>query len=262
MRKIFLIIAITGSLAANGVWAAASPAASEETIVNLMLKYKAQEKTLAKAEKLQKKHQAAAAEASLAQCLESLPEHYGAHYLLALVAAERSDYLAAVGHMERAEAEMARLAGLCRAWQEVHARDETAERELVSGEATRASTIQSLCRAAHSKVDTGLMDEEAGVASVSGPAPLDPKRFEVPAAYFFAHGNFLYKLRRWPEAAARYRLAVEREPRLGAAWNNLLSALLLAGQGGEARAWLERAVKAGVDLNPGLRREVEKAAPR
>jgi Tfp pilus assembly protein PilF len=264
MRKIFLIIAIMGMLAANGVppAAAENTGPAEETAVSLLLKYKAQEKTLAKAEKLLKKHQAAAAEASLLKCLEGVPEHYEAHYLLALMEGERGVYPAAIGHLERAEAELERLAGLCRAWQEQHALEETAERELVSGEATQESVIQSNCRAAGSKIDTGLLDREAGLGPQSGPAPFDPKRFEVPAAYFFAHGNFLFKLRRWPEAAARYRLAVERDPRLAAAWNNLLSSLLLAGQADEARSWLERAGQAGVAVNPGLRREVEKTAPR
>jgi tetratricopeptide (TPR) repeat protein len=265
MRKFYLIIILACGISFFGAIAAAAAAGTEvpeETAVSLMLKYKAQEKTLAKAEKLLKKRQVAAAEAGLAQCLEAIPEHYRAHYLLGLLAGERNDYPAAIGHMERAEAEMDRLAGLCRAWQEEHAREETSERELVSGDATKASTIQSLCRAAHSKVDTGAMDEEAGIAPVTGPAPLDPKRFEVPADYLFAHGNFLYKSRRWPEAAARYRLAVERDPGLGAAWNNLLSALLLAGQAGEARSALERATQAKVTLNPELRRAVEAAAPR
>jgi len=262
MRNRSLIILLCGILAAGAVAAAEGPEVPEETAVSLLLKYKAQEKTLAKSQKLMKKHQAATAEASLMQCLENVPEHYEAHYLLALLAAERGDYPAAVGHMERAEAEMERLAGLCRTWQKQNASEETAERELVSGDATRASTIQSLCQAAHSKVDTGLMDEAAGVAPVTGPKPFDPKRFEVPAGYFFVHGNFLYKSRRWPEAAARYRLAVERDPRLAAAWNNLLSALLLAGQSGEARAMLEQAVQAKIKLNPGLRQAVEAAAPR
>jgi tetratricopeptide (TPR) repeat protein len=263
MRTIFLTLAVLGVLAAGGAPSAAveNPGPGGETAVSLLLKYKSQEKTLAKAMKLLKKHQVAGAEASLLKCLEGIPEHYEAHYLLALMEAEHGGYPAAVGHMERAEAELERLAGLCRAWQEEHAPEETAERELVSGEATKESAIQSNCRAAGSKVDTGLLDREVGIAPVSGRAPLDPRRFEIPAAYLFAHGNFLFKSRRWPEAAARYRLAVKSDPRLAAAWNNLLSALLLAGQGDEARSWLERAGQAGVNVNPGLRLEVEKTAP-
>src|SRR5512137_1188270 len=133
MRKIILIIILACGLS---IFAAAAlampegPEVPEETAVSVMLKYKAQEKTLAKAEKLLKKRQAADAEASLAQCLEAIPEHHRAHYLLGLLAGERSDYPAAIGHMERAEAELDRLAGLCRSWQEEHAREETSEREL------------------------------------------------------------------------------------------------------------------------------------
>jgi tetratricopeptide (TPR) repeat protein len=264
MRIIFLIFVALGMMATGGVPAGAveTPGAGGETAVSLLLKYKTQEKELAKARKLLLRRQTNQAEASLLLCLENVPEHYEAHYLLARVAAERGEFPAAIGHMERAEVEMEHLASLCRDWQQQHVRAETAERELVSGESTKESAIQSNCQASQSKVDTGRLDREAGLAPNSGPAPLDPRRFEVPAAYLFAHGNFLFKSRRWSEAAARYRLAVERNPRLAAAWNNLLSSLLLAGQGDEARAWLERAVQAGVDVNPGLRREVEKAAPR
>ena len=51
-------------------------------------------------------------------------------------------------------------------------------------------------------------------------------------------------------------------PRLGRWILIACSALLLAGQGGEARAALERAVQAKVELNPQLRREVEATAAR
>jgi len=263
MRNICPIILLCGLLAAGGVPAVAaeSTPAGEETAVSLLLKYKAQEKTLAKAEKLLKKRQETGAEASLRRCLEGVPEHYEAHYLLALLAAERSDFAAALGHMERAESELERLAGLCRAWQIEHAREETADRELVSG-AAQGSMITSPCATNSTRIDTGRLDRERGVSKGSGLAPLDPRRFEIPPGWHFAHGNFLYKSRRWSEAAARYRLAVERDPLLVAAWNNLLGALLLAGQGGEARRMLERAVQAGVDLNPELRRAVAAAAPR
>jgi Tfp pilus assembly protein PilF len=264
VRTAFPIFALLVVLAAGGVPAGAAEnlGADEETAVSLLLKYKAQEQMLAKARKFLQRHLETRAEASLRLCLEGVPEHYEVHYLLAHLAAERGEFTTAVGHMERSEAEMEHLAGLCRVWQEQHARDKTAERQLVSGEASKESMNQSDCRAASSKVDTGLLDREAGLAPASGSAPLDPRRFEIPAAYLFVHGNFLFKSRRWLEAAARYRLAVERDPRLAAAWNNLLNALLLAAQGDEARAWLGRAGKAGVDVNPELRRAVETAASR
>ncbi len=264
MRKLNLIIIWAFAISVFGAAAAEKPASPDvpaETAVSLMLKYKAQEKTLAQAEKLLKKHRATNAEARLGKCLEAVPEHYGAHYLLALLAGERGDYPAAVRHMERGEAEMGRLGDLCRAWQEEHAREETADRELVSG-AAQETMVTSPCASNSTRVDIGKLDRERGIARGAGLAPLDPRRFEVPAAWHFAHGNFLYKSRRWAEAAARYRLAVERDPLLAAAWNNLLGSLLLAGRGEEARAMLERAAQAKVELNPELRRAVEAAAPR
>jgi Tfp pilus assembly protein PilF len=263
MRALFATIFLLSFLLAGSLPAVggAAPDAGEETAVGRMLKYKACEKDLARAATLLKKRQPAAAEASLLKCLQLVPEHYEARFLLAQVAAERGDYAAAVDHMRQAEAEMDRMAGLCRSWQTEHAREETAERELVSGDALD-TMIKSPCAANSTKIDTGRLDRERGIASGSGLAPLDPRRFEVPAAWHFAHGNFLYKSRRWGDAAARYRLALERDPRLAAAWNNLLSALMLAGQAGEARGELQRALQAGIELNPELQRAVEAAETR
>jgi tetratricopeptide (TPR) repeat protein len=263
MRTLFVTVLLmifmgSGALPASGDGPAE---AGEETAVGRTLKYKSCEKDLARAVKLLKKRQAVDAEASLRHCLKAVPEHYEAHFLLAQVAAERSDYAAAVDHMRQAEAEMERMAGLCRAWQAENQREETAERELVSGEA-QDTMIKSPCAANSTKIDTGSLDRERGIASRSRLAPLDPRRFEVPAAWHFAHGNFLYKSRHWTDAAACYRLAVERDPRLGAAWNNLLSALLLAGQAEDARRELQRALQAGAGLNPELRRAVETGAVR
>ena len=263
MRKSFIFFAIWAMLAAGVLRASEAEGAEggEETAVGVMLKYKAQEKTLAKARKLLQRRQTSRGQAGLLECLQGVPGHYEAHYLLAHLAADRGDFAEAVARMERVEAEMDRLAGLCRAWQEEHAREETADRELVSG-ASQRSLITSPCASNSTRVDIGRLNRERGIANGSGLSPLDPRRFEVPAAYFFEHGNFLFKSRLWSEAAARYRLAVERDPGLVAAWNNLLSSLMLAGQGDEARDWLERAVQAGVDVNPGLRSTVETAAPR
>jgi Tfp pilus assembly protein PilF len=263
MRASFVTVFLLFFLLAAAVPAVGGPGpdGGEETAVARMLKYKVCEKDLARAVKLLKKRQSADAEASLQKCLQLVPEHCEARFLLAQMAAERGDYAAAVGHMQQAEAEMERLAGLCRSWQAEYAREETAERELVSGDA-QDSMIKSPCAANSTKIDTGRLDRERGIASASGLAPLDPRRFEIPAAWHFAHGNFLYKTRRWGDAAAHYRLALERDPRLAAAWNNLLSALMLAGQAGEARGELQRALQAGVELNPELRRAVEAGGTR
>jgi pentatricopeptide repeat protein len=263
MKKSFVFFAIGVLLAAGALQAAGADSAGsgDETAVSVMLKYKAQEKTLAKARKLLQRRQTSQGEAGLLECLQSVPGHYEAHYLLAHLAADRGEFPAAVSHMERAEAEMDRLAGLCRAWQEEHDREETADRELVSG-ASQESLITSPCAANSTRVDIGRLNRERGIAKGPALAPLDPRRFDVPAAYLFEHGNFLFKSRLWAEAAARYRLAVERDPGLAGAWNNLLSSLMLAGQVNEARDWLGRAVQAGVEVNSELRRTVETAAPR
>ena len=253
---LLLIFLRAGAVPAPG---GADPQGGEETAVQRLLKYKSCEKELARAVKLLKKRQAAAAEASLLKCLQAVPEHYEAHFLLAGTAAERGDHPGAIQHMERAESEMEHMAGLCRSWQEENARAETAERELVSGEALD-TMVKSPCAANSTKIDTGRLDRERGIAAGSRLAPLDPRRFAVPAGWHFAHGNYLYKLRRWGEAAARYRLAVERDPRLAVAWNNLLSALLLAERGEEARGELQRALQAGAVLNPELRRAIEATA--
>jgi tetratricopeptide (TPR) repeat protein len=56
-----------------------------------------------------------------------------------------------------------------------------------------------------------------------------------------------------PEAASRFMAALDLEPGIGGAYTELIGLLLDAGKPDEARTWVEKAGKNGVEIPPGLR---------
>ena len=78
----------------------------------------------------------------------------------------------------------------------------------------------------------------------------------VPAEYTFFAGNCLFKLKRYDEAAARWREAIEAEPGHAGAVNNLVNLFYMARRLAEARAVIEKGEAAGVQVTPGLKKAV------
>jgi len=72
-----------------------------------------------------------------------------------------------------------------------------------------------------------------------------PEAIEVPAGYFYIHGNILYQMGLLDDAAARYKEALRLDPRLGSAYNNLALVSFSRGRYEEALDCLLRAEGAG-----------------
>jgi tetratricopeptide (TPR) repeat protein len=90
-----------------------------------------------------------------------------------------------------------------------------------------------------------------------------PPTIDVPAGYFYIHGNILYQMGMLDDAAARYKEALRLDPRLGSAYNNLALVSFSRGRFEEALDCLLRAEGAGVKINPEFKKAVlAKMAPR
>jgi pentatricopeptide repeat protein len=59
-----------------------------------------------------------------------------------------------------------------------------------------------------------------------------------------------------PAAAGRFVEALDRDPRLGGAYNELIDLLVESGRLDEARQWLERAAANGIAVPPALRARI------
>ncbi|GLH68713.1 hypothetical protein GETHPA_02460 [Geothrix rubra] len=192
----------------------------------------------------------------LEPCLQKIPDHFEAHFLLAQMAYEHRDFAGALAHVETSERTLAALD------QQYH--DQLAE--LKAQEAAEAQALKvSLDELTARGGDPSGCSHHLFMTKESALRYLEGKKgqlfhqdtpFAVPAAYHLLHGNCLYRLGRPAEAIARYRLAIQADPRQPDAWNNLLALLLETGDRPGARAELARAEAARVALRPALQRAV------
>jgi Flp pilus assembly protein TadD len=86
----------------------------------------------------------------------------------------------------------------------------------------------------------------------------------VPAFVSLALGSAYFRSERFPEAERAYKSAIEGDPKLGEAWNNLAALYLLRGRLDEADRAVASAEKAGFKVAAGLKEDIgrKKAASR
>ena len=189
-------------------------------------------------------------------CLQKIPDHFEAHFLLAQMAYEHRDYAGALAEVETSERALAALD------RQYH--DQLAD--LKAQDAAEEQAMQaSLDELSARGVDPTACSGQLYTLKRSALQYLDAKKgqlyhqdtpFAVPAAYRLLHGNCLYRLGQPAGAIAQYRLAIQADPRQPDAWNNLLALLLETGDRAGAQAELAKAEAAHVAVRPALKQAV------
>jgi tetratricopeptide (TPR) repeat protein len=85
---------------------------------------------------------------------------------------------------------------------------------------------------------------------------------DVPADYFFIHGNIFFQQGNFEEASSQYREAIRLEPLHGNAYNNLALVSYSRGRYDEALVCLRSAEAAGIRVNPDFKKAVESKLSR
>lgn len=228
----------------------------------LFQRYQAQNGTIARASQAVQARRFAEATRLLEACLVQVPDHFEAHYLLALMAYEGKDYPGVLGHLDVADQSLADL----RRRYEAEMADLKAQAEAEEG--TFRSSLDGL--AARGVDPTGCsgflytIKKEAisYLETQKGQLHQHEGPFTTPADYHFLRGNALLRLGRRDAAAQAYRRAVAAEPGHRNAWNNLVALHLGYGDSAQARRVLAQAEAAGVALRPDLRAAVLATAPK
>ena len=83
----------------------------------------------------------------------------------------------------------------------------------------------------------------------------------TPAWLSLALGSAYFRTDALPDAEREYRAAIDVDPRLGEAHNNLAVVCMLSGRYAEADAEVKAAEKAGFKVNPQLKDDLKKALP-
>jgi tetratricopeptide (TPR) repeat protein len=211
------------------------------------------------------------AEKKLLEALKIMPEHADASYVLAQIHLKRKAFpeaLAAITAAEKNYLANTRLHTFT--YQDYleklrQQRQDLEERRLRVQEALSRWTVSTTNPdPERDRLENELQALTQNIRTIDSRlnSPIPPT-FEIPADYFYIHGNALFRLGRPVEAVAQYREAIRLDPRHGSAFNNLALALFSMGRYREALDSLAQAEEAGVKINPDFKKAVEaKAAPQ
>jgi tetratricopeptide (TPR) repeat protein len=106
------------------------------------------------------------------------------------------------------------------------------------------------------QLDTQIKEmKDAKNRTTTGPEP-------TPAWISLALGSAYFRSDALPDAEREYRAAIEVDPRLGEAHNNLAVVFMLTGRYPQADAEIKAAEKSGFHVNPQLKQDLKKASER
>jgi len=104
----------------------------------------------------------------------------------------------------------------------------------------------------------GSLEADLGVINSQLGKPV-PSSAEIPADYFYFHGNILFKMKKFQDAYAQYKEAIRINPQYGDAYKNLANLYYMSKQYQKALDCLSQAEANGVEINPDFRKAVLKA---
>ena len=229
---------------------------------SLFRRYAGLQSTIKEARRLMGQRQFEGARRQLQPCFAGIPDHAEAHYLLAQMAYEERQFQEALAEAQWAERSLGKLEQLRRA-------------ELKAAEAQDAA-LEAALQNSLSNLDAAGVDPRGcsgNLFTIRQHVLNDQQqklgRFEdqadiegVPAELYLLQGNCCYRLKRPDEAMACYQLAIQKNPTLPTAWNNLIGLSLETGDFQRAKDWFARATSANIAMRPELKKALqEKTTP-
>lgn len=229
---------------------------------DLVQKYESADAHFFKAEEFFLKQDLVNARSELALCLDVMPEHSEAHYLMAQINLRQGFFNRALNHINKAETYYD-FASKIRAEQQnklllelQRMRDEQDEiltelkRDMARiSEPSSRRTLEARILQAQ-KIRANIEDRLLSPLSLPTAGLTE---------YHFLHGEILVALKRYPEAEAQYRITIETAPTSPDAYDRLARILLAAGQAYRALDVIDAAEEMGVVLDEKLRQDVLKA---
>jgi len=183
------------------------------------------------------------------ECVRRMPRHAYARYYLANLAYIKADYSRALAEMERSMRDLDFMKELDDHAVTLKLKKIDSYAQMVADQWDNTNS----CRESR-RLETigGELTDEKGRMDLAG-RKADEARIKQKAHFVYFLGNILFQLRRLPEAAQKYREAVELDPHHPDAHNNLAAIAYLTGDIPSAGRYLEAAEKLGLEDNINLK---------
>jgi len=201
-------------------------------------------------------------ERELRKCLEIMPEHANAHFLLSQINYKNGNFAQALADMEKAKANFDLISQL---YNFTHEERLEHLREQKMNQETHLVTLQQQLGQVRTnedkqKIQTSISLTKSLISQINTHLnePVPPA-LQISAEYFYFHGNILFKLKKNQEAFDQYKEAVKIDPQHTNAYNNLINLFLMAKNYQGALYYVNQAEGNGVEVNPKLKDAVLKA---
>jgi tetratricopeptide (TPR) repeat protein len=195
------------------------------------------------------------AERTFEKCLRAFPDFAIAGYYLAQIHYKKGDYQRALKNIEASKNSFERLAEFIEASKHLYnenLEDQRRGLETYLNELYDYVLVRNCLAYRVLPQATAAMATEKGEMLAKSMAPKTALK-GIPAGYFYAHGNILFKLKRYAGARDQYLAAIKIDPRHRKAYNNLINLYYSARKYQKARYYLEQAGARGVDVNSRLK---------
>lgn len=181
--------------------------------------------------------------------VEIMPRHAYARYYLANLAYIKADYGRALAEMERSMQDLDFMKELGDHGVKLKLKRVESYERMAAAEWDNSLT----CRQSRElrDIDDQIADEKSRMELAARKG--EEARLRQKAHFTYFLGNIYFQLHRMPEAARRYREAIELDPRHADAHNNLAAIAYLARDNAAAAALLEQAESRGLEDNVNLK---------
>jgi tetratricopeptide (TPR) repeat protein len=229
---------------------------------NTFQKFKQAKRMYVKGEQLYLKEKLAKAEEALEKCVEVFPKYSEAYFILSQVNYKQKEFPIALDYLLSAKAHFKYMSNL----------RVSTQMEYITTLQERSQKLKEVMRelqeklsrttndAARSRLESALGLTKGQLSQIENRlhSPI-PNIENLPAEYYYVHGNILLKMKKFQEAHKQYLEAVKVDPKHGNALNNISTLYFMAKKFDKAKEYLDRAEANGIVINEKYRKALLKA---
>jgi len=225
-------------------------------------KYKMAVHSFEEGKELYNKNKLDKSEDKFEECLKVFPQHAQANFYLAHINYMKDNLESALKYIKEAKKNFEVMNQIYALGYEDYTSQLRAERDVIRNRIQQYKELEQRTTQQQEKqkisAQISQLETELGTITSRLAEPL-PEEKNVPADYFYLHGNICFKLKKYQEALDQYIETLNQDPKHERAYNNIINLYFMAKHYQNALELIEQAEAAGVTINPKLKEAVHAA---